>query len=190
MTKGKGKAKGSRFEREYAKKISLWLTNDKSSETVWRSSNSGGRATVNNSKKFSGDLVSLSEESKPFFDIFSIELKNYNKIDMLDFTKKNFLLYQWWDQASEDAKRSNKIPLLIYRIGRKGDWLVLTKEIFLLLVKLEIIENASALTYLISNNGLICFNAERKQDYIILPISFLFENFKLDKIILDMTKKI
>lgn len=124
MRKGGGKSKGSAFEREYAKKISLFLTNGKNPDTVWRSSNSGGKASVTNSKIQCGDLISVSQESKKFFDIFSLELKNYKSLDLLDFQKDTFLLKKWWEQAKNDAKRANKIPILIIRINRKGDWIV------------------------------------------------------------------
>ena len=123
-----GKRKGSSFEREYAKKISLWLSNNKNADSVWRSSGSGSKATITNSKIQCGDLISVSEESKEFFDKFSVELKNYKAFDLFSIINKNFLLIDWWNQCVNDAKRANKIPLLIFRINRKGDWVVLEKH--------------------------------------------------------------
>lgn len=129
MKKGGGKAKGSSFERFYAKKISLWITDGKRDDAVWRSSNSGGKATVTESDTQCGDLVPTRPEAQSFFDRFSLELKNYKAIDFLHFNKENFILYKWWEQASGDAKRSgDKHPLLIFRINRRGDFLVMNEK--------------------------------------------------------------
>lgn len=129
MKLGSGKKKGSSYEREIAKKLSLWLTDDKRADCVWRTSNSGGTATVNKSDTQCGDLHAVRPEAQRFFEVFSLELKNYKQLDLLTFQSKNFLLKKWWAQAEIDAERANKIPLLIVRINRKGNWLIFSERV-------------------------------------------------------------
>ena len=125
MKSGGGKRKGSAYEREISKSLSLWLTDGKRVDCVWRTSGSGAMSTVNNSDTQCGDLHAVRPEAHKFFSIFSLELKNYKSLDIMSFQNKNFKLYEWWRQAENDANRANKIPLLIVRINRKGDWLIM-----------------------------------------------------------------
>ncbi len=129
MKRGGGKSKGNSFEREYAKKISLFLTGGQRTDACWRTSNSGGRATVNKSDTHCGDLCATRPEAEKFFSTFSLELKNYKAIDFLHFNKEKFILYDWWKQASDDALRSNRHPLIIFRINRKGDFLCTSDDV-------------------------------------------------------------
>ncbi len=43
--------KGSNFEREICKLLSLWWTNDKRDDIFWRTSGSGARATTRSKTK-------------------------------------------------------------------------------------------------------------------------------------------
>lgn len=78
-------AKGGSFEREIAKKLSLWWSGGKSDDVFWRTSNSGGRATTRRKKGQKsyaghGDLSYTHPDGKPFIDYFALELKRgYNK---------------------------------------------------------------------------------------------------------------
>lgn len=120
-----GKSSGNTYERTWAKKLSLLLTNGQRNDCVWRTSNSGGRATVTSSDTQCGDLHAVRPEATKFFDTFSLELKNYKPINLLHFNKENFQLYTWWKQASGDAERAKKIPLLIFNAKRQGEYFVL-----------------------------------------------------------------
>lgn len=80
-------AKGSSYEREVCKKLSLWWTHGKRDDVFWRSSNSGGRATMRGKagKRTAGsygDIAATDPIGKPLIDLFTIELKRgYNKCD-------------------------------------------------------------------------------------------------------------
>lgn len=137
MKPGGGKSKGSNYEREIAKKLSLWLTNGKRNDTIWRTSNSGGMATVTNSDTQCGDLHSVREESKAFFDVFSLELKNYKELDFFQLFKTGktpFIIETWWKQALNDATRANKEPILIIKINRKPELIIFDAYKFPLIV--------------------------------------------------------
>src|SRR4030042_4685553 len=97
-----GKAKGGAYEREISKKLSLWLTDGERNDTIWRTPGSGSWSTVNNSETSCGDLHSVREESKAFFDTFSLELKNYKELDFFQFftdSKTQFIITKWWEQC-------------------------------------------------------------------------------------------
>jgi hypothetical protein len=76
----KGNKKGSGFERQICKQLSLWWTRGERDDVFWRSSQSGGRATVRSRKGKTtagsyGDIVALDPIGKPLTDLFTIELK-------------------------------------------------------------------------------------------------------------------
>lgn len=89
-------AKGSDYEREIAKALSMWWTEDEHDAVFWRSSNSGGRATVRSQKGKKtqgqeGDLTATDPIGKPLTDLCLIELKRGYKgasvYDLLDYTE-------------------------------------------------------------------------------------------------------
>jgi len=80
MKKGGGGQKGSGFEREICKKLSLWWTDNKSDCVFWRSSQSGGRATQRTKKGQKtfgsyGDIAAVDPIGQPLMQMFTIELK-------------------------------------------------------------------------------------------------------------------
>lgn len=173
-----GKIKGNAFEREYAKKISLWLTKDIRNDCIWRTSNSGGKATVTLSDTQCGDLHAVRPEAKKFFDVFSIELKSYKSLNLLDINSKNFVLASWWTQAQEDAKRANRIPLLIFRINRKGDWWATSPTILKELVVDKELLTKDSLLY---NNAIHISPVHYDGTITIRPVDVLFKGLILDK---------
>jgi len=119
---GRGKGKGSAFEREIAKDISLWLTDGKRNDCIWRTAGSGAKSTVTNSDTMIGDLMAIRKEATNFFSRINVELKHYADLNFLGINNKNFKLEDWWKQVDGDSKRSNTIPLLIFRINHRGTW--------------------------------------------------------------------
>ena len=120
--------KGSSFEREIAKKLSLWWTEGERDDVFWRTSQSGGRSTTRaksgkTTAGSAGDLTYLDEIGKPFIDTFLIELKRgYTKdidiLPILDNTsrKRAPMLLQFWEQAERDRKLNNrKHSLVIFK---------------------------------------------------------------------------
>lgn len=100
--------KGSRFERTIAKAWETW-TGYKFSRTP----GSGGWAKA---KDAMGDLVCTDEKHFRRFP-FSIECKNYQEIkfEHILLGLKSCKIISFWEQATKDAKRAGKIPILIMR---------------------------------------------------------------------------
>jgi hypothetical protein len=114
--------KGGDFEREISKAFTKWLTGVEKPYKFWRMPGSGGLATIHEENtNLSGDIRSLSRDSEFLTDCFSIECKTgYPKTDFWQHFKhiKTFDLKNFWRQCTEDALKSEKRPLLIYR--KKG----------------------------------------------------------------------
>ena len=101
--------KGSQYERDVSKQLSLWWTNNGNDAVFWRTSGSGARATTRAKKgkltKYEyGDISFTDPIGKPFIDCFLIEVKKgyTNEIDVLglvDGKKKEPLLLKWWKKA-------------------------------------------------------------------------------------------
>ncbi|HDY87726.1 MAG TPA: hypothetical protein ENH82_06350 [bacterium] len=73
-------AKGSNFEREICKQLSLWWTNGKRDDVFWRTAGSGARATTRSKQHQStfgqyGDVQATDPIGQPLIDICTIELK-------------------------------------------------------------------------------------------------------------------
>jgi len=77
-------AKGAEYEREVCKLLSLWLSGGKDDDWLWRSSQSGGRATqrAKSGKKTSGhcsDIAATDPRGQWLVDLVAIEIKRgYN----------------------------------------------------------------------------------------------------------------
>ena len=85
MRPGMGKAKGSAFEREVCKKLSLWITDGKMDDCLWRSAISGGRATIAHRKgkvvRQGGDICAVSLEGHVLTNKWYIENKHVKKME-------------------------------------------------------------------------------------------------------------
>jgi hypothetical protein len=98
MKKGKGKLKGSSFERRISKVFDMWWKVPP--HTFWRSVNSGGNWEP-------GDIVPRDRSINfPFI----VECKFYKQWDFLKFFKnyKKSLIYSWWSQITETKMKFDK----------------------------------------------------------------------------------
>ncbi len=115
--------KGADFEREQTRKISLWLSDGKDQDLLWRSSQSGGRVTAGKVKGAQyGDLwyQKYTKESERFLTTFCTELKFYKGIDILKAwlnDKDDF--NQWWLKCVKESRLNNVHPLLIVKTNRQ-----------------------------------------------------------------------
>lgn len=120
-----GSRKGTPFEREICKKLSLWWSGGESDNIFWRTATSGGRATVrhaagSSSRYHHGDVCAIDPSGQPLMDLVTVEIKKgYSKDtvqDLLDKKKgKNKPTYlQWFLKAEQTAARA----------GTKG-WLLI-----------------------------------------------------------------
>jgi len=114
-------AKGSDFERYVCKKLSVWFQGTEKPYLFWRMPASGGLATISEMNKgLAGDIIPLDEDIKKWWPL-SIECKTgYPSTSFWQHFKglKNFNIELFWKQCTEDAKKSDKYPMLIYR--KKG----------------------------------------------------------------------
>lgn len=123
-------AKGSAYEREICRQLSLWWTQDLEEprdDLFWRTSNSGGRATARGKKNKTtkgqyGDVCATDPIGQPLIDFFTIEIKRgYNKDtiqDLLDKRPKSAKQrYEtWFEKVERDYKASgSKSWMLIVR---------------------------------------------------------------------------
>ncbi len=93
MKRGKGKNKGSAFERHVAKLFDKYWEVPK--DTFWRTPNSGGWREV-------GDVYC---RDKSIWFPFIVECKAYKTLNLLKVLKdeKKTDLYKWWLQVSAEA---------------------------------------------------------------------------------------
>lgn len=101
MLPGRGKLKGSEFERDTGRRLSMWLTEGQRSNIFARNVLSGGSFTVTHGKgretpNIPGDLMAASPLAFEFLSMFSIECKNNEEIDLAAFLQdkngKSFLM--------------------------------------------------------------------------------------------------
>ena len=113
---GSGKAKGSSFEREICKRLSLWWTRGKSDQVFWRNSGFLTRGGTCVEHQY-GDVHSISDEGKWFVSNVNVELKFYKDLRVLDVIdkpdKRHVTLLDHWCQCMADAEASKREPLLI-----------------------------------------------------------------------------
>lgn len=122
-----GKIKGSDFEREICKLLSLWWTAGKRDDVFWRSQTSGARATsrAKRGSKTHGqhaDIAAVDPIGSPLTDVFSIEVKRgYNKdtpFDVIDkrLAAKDQMIETWVRQAQQAEKQGGALlHLIIFR---------------------------------------------------------------------------
>ena len=157
-------AKGSSFEGEISKRLSLWFSEGKEESLFWRTSASGARATMRRKANKDvqaddfGDLKAESPLGKPLTDFFSIELKtgyakkakskakkygdkqiikitNWDILDMIDSNQDKPMFHQFWEQCENDSNKASKEPMLIFRRNNKQPCIALYSDIFNTIIK-------------------------------------------------------
>jgi len=128
VKRGGGSNKGSSFERDICKQLSLWISKGTRDDIFWRTAGSGARATNRKRRgqttcNSEGDMGCLDAEFSWFTDGILIECKRgYNswRIDdlLLPKTTKDSV-WAIWDRLDQDARESNKLPLLVLKQDRR-----------------------------------------------------------------------
>lgn len=106
--------KGSPFERDIARKLSLWWSQNQSDDWFWRTAGSGGRAT-NRAKQGKatanggGDICAQTKEAQELLNLVTFELKRgYNTAtvsDLLDI-EGGGVMGKFIEQARRSASLS------------------------------------------------------------------------------------
>jgi hypothetical protein len=112
---------GNTYEREVAKKLSLWLTNNQDDDVCWRDLGSGSRHTqrkkVGKETKRQGDFVATDLNYQWFFDFACVDSKSYKEWNSIFINEKNIksnsILNQWFKLCNES---DNKLPMMICHI--------------------------------------------------------------------------
>lgn len=128
-------AKGGSLEREICWTLSRWWVGNRRELIFWRTSNSGGGATVRarrgvSNKSHAGDITAIEETGRPFTDLITVEAKaGYNKKkrtqgsihDLFDRTNQRTLYEEWIVQAQEASVRAGtKFWMIVHhRDGRR-----------------------------------------------------------------------
>lgn len=110
-------SKGSAFERDICRRLSLWCSETKTDDLFWRTGGSGGRAKVRGrggrrTTGQHGDITSTDASSQPLIDLVTIELKRgygtKSIYDILDKSKKAAKQEweKWFEQVVESATQS------------------------------------------------------------------------------------
>jgi hypothetical protein len=113
------KSKGSSFERYLCKALSLWVSGGRNEDLFWRSSLSGGRATVGMKRgkdlsRVSGDICAVAPEGHVLTDRYFIEAKHVKSLDLEAFLfGRGGKLQQFWKKASVQARANKKLPIII-----------------------------------------------------------------------------
>jgi len=124
--------KGADFERDIAKFLTLWLTGQKKEYYFWRSPGSGSIATVTMTNPgLNGDIIPLKNEAKFLLNNCVIECKNgYPRASIDKHLKgnKNDQLLDFWAQVDNDATKTDKYPILIYRKKGFNYWIGINSD--------------------------------------------------------------
>lgn len=134
MRPGGGHGKGAAFERQTCREISLWLSQGVNDDLFWRSAMSGGRATVQFKKgranRFqAGDLSAISALGEKLTELFLIECKCYNDLQMIGlYLGLKTGVHKHWQETLEDARRHKRWPMLVARQSRTPTFMLLTRD--------------------------------------------------------------
>ena len=132
-----GANRGSSFEREVSKILSLWWSQGERDDLIWRTNASGARATQRqksgkDTRYQFGDLTFTDDKAKPLFERLSMECKTgystktktgisrWDILDILDSKQKEPVFIKMWKQAMRDAELSRREPVLIFRRNNKA----------------------------------------------------------------------
>lgn len=131
---GRGKQKGSAFEREICRALSRFIDPTSTDTFFWRSAMSGGRATIQQRKGIKnltqlGDLTCIHEKGQWFTDMFVVECKHVANLDLVGsmFSGKGKLA-KFWQKHCQISRDSHRAPLLIAKQNRV-DILVVFDEV-------------------------------------------------------------
>lgn len=137
-------AKGGQFERETARELSLWASNGRSDDLLWRSSQSGGRATVRHRKGKTtqghyGDLAPTCKAGEKILRVFTPECKTgyeaCSLYNLLDHCSGRSLQMQNFIKQAKDGQRmaGSKFWAIIQRRKGRVKMIIAPKKLFVLL---------------------------------------------------------
>jgi len=170
-------AKGQNFERLMCRTLSNWLSYGTDEDCLWRSSNSGGRATVRGKKGkktqgHCGDLSATNKIGRRFLKRFAVELKvGYGEMSIVDVFdrpkkrrkapkgKRKPTYRDWFRQAERSMDQSkSKSWMVIHRRDRRDALVFMPVDAFTYLNLHNVIFNY--LSYLRGNVHVVGFRLD------------------------------
>jgi len=138
MAKQNSKSIGNNYEREIAKKLSLWITENDRDDVLWRENSSGARATTRKKQgKDSiqdGDFVATVLEYEWFTKTFYVDSKCYKEFNPIIINEKNIKsnsIFNQWVKVCNDCP-DNKVPVMICKIrDRKTPEFIMVRHDFI-----------------------------------------------------------
>ena len=117
----KGGPKGARFERRICKELSLWVSNEEREDCFWRSSMSGGRATlhIKRGRKTAisaqaGDITAIHKKGMLLSSLVVIDCKEYKSMKWHCLIYGNAGVVQpAWEKLGVESRRDHKSRLLV-----------------------------------------------------------------------------
>lgn len=134
MKSGGGKSKGSGWERNVCRELSLWISEGERDDIFWRSAMSGGRATIGlregiDRKSQHGDISAIAAAGEKLLEHFILECKFYKDFEIFKgMVKDNGLLFSFWDHLKQYCRAVRKQPLLIGRQNLMPPFVLITPE--------------------------------------------------------------
>ena len=125
--------KGADFERDICKYLSKWYQGTVKPYIWWRGRGSGAVFTMDTEvgESFAGDIYSIGNEGRWLTDKVVIECKNgYPKYNISKHLKnnKNDQLLDFWAQVNDDATKTDKYPILIYKKKGQSPWVGINSD--------------------------------------------------------------
>lgn len=124
----KSKRKGAAWEREICIALSNWVSGGERGDLFWRSSMSGGRATIQHQRRKAvagrvflnedhagaGDVSAVHPDGHPLTHRFVIECRFYKELhlEQLIYSERGRLL-RWWMDLIKVAEQHGRHPMLI-----------------------------------------------------------------------------
>lgn len=135
-----GKRKGSQYERDLCRKLSMWISSDKNPNLLWRSAMSGGRSTLAKkkggmNKEQAGDISAIHPDGNKLTDHVYLEAKNYKDIGLANFFMgRPGTLTTFWVDTLAAAVYNEKTPMLIVKQNFYPEIVIFQEELFYLLL--------------------------------------------------------
>jgi hypothetical protein len=177
-----GKNKGSAFERKFCKKLSLWWTqndpNGPRDSVFWRTSNSGGRATVRSqdgktTKNQYGDICAIDPVGQPLLDLVVFELKKgYSKHTIADLLDKpdngGDQEYEKWIKQAEQSREQAGVPywIIVHQRDRREPVVLVPQKLYSWLILLGF----DSLKFCHVPNFVLCIIEMESKDYMICKL--------------------
>jgi len=134
--------KGSQFERDICRELSLWWSDGERDDIFWRTSGSGARATTRRRQEKktayeAGDVGFRCPTGKLFVDYFLLELKRgysagISVLDLIDKgTGKKPLLLQWQEKVEKEKEFTQRSwTLIIFRRNSRRTCMLMDLKLY------------------------------------------------------------